>query len=88
MGQITRFQVVAYGVVANTILAIIWVRAGLMLVDIAKDLTGGTGPFTGAIGMLEVVVPVVIAITYIILFEYLVYGPVQDERARQVRRIR
>lgn len=88
MGQITRFQIVAYGTVANTILAIIWIRAGLLMVDIAKDITGGTGPFTGIIGMLEVVVPVVIAVVYIILFGYLVYGPVQDERARQVRRVR
>jgi hypothetical protein len=68
------------------VLAIIWVRGGTLVMDVAKDVTGGTGPFTSSIGMMETVMPVLISLMYIILFGYLIYGGVQEERARGVRR--
>ena len=86
MGTLTRWLVVVIGVVTNTIFAVIWARGGAVVVDVAQDIDPG-GPFSGSLAMINTVVPVVIAVVYIILLGYLLYGPVREQRVQGVRRI-
>jgi len=78
-------QIVLYGLIPNTMLALFWAYGGGLMLGLAEDITGGTGPFTGAIDMLDTVMPVLVALVYVVLFGYLVYGPIQDERTRRVQ---
>jgi len=91
MSHAARLAFVALGLVANTVLAILWARMGVVLVTEVRDIMTGmgvaSGPFTGSLDMLEVVVPVFIALMYIIIIGYLIFSPVEEERARARVRI-
>jgi hypothetical protein len=88
MGLVQRGIVAAVAYVSNTILAIIFVRAGQPLIQIA---TGPfSGPFTSVVTLLDAIVPVVIGFIYVIFAVYVLVGPIQEEqaadRSRRVRR--
>lgn len=90
MGHAARIAFVSIGLIANTVLAVLWARGGVVVLtetrSIMTMLGVSDGPFTGSLDMLEVVVPVFVALVYIILIGFLVLSPVEEERARrQVR---
>lgn len=86
-----RLAFVALGLVANTVLAILWARMGVVLItevrSIMTNLGVASGPFTGSLDMVETVVPVFIALIYIIMIGYLIFSPVEEERARARMRL-
>lgn len=82
MGQLGRM--LAYGVmtVGNVVLALIYVRVVLPMVEISKDFQG---PFTSSIDTVGVIMPVVIGGLQLGLTLWLFSGGIQNERAREVR---
>jgi len=86
MGHAARLAFVSLGLIANTVLAVLWARGGVVVVNEVRSIMAGlgvaSGPFTGSLDMVEVVVPVFVAVVYIILIGYLVFSPVEEERAR------
>jgi hypothetical protein len=86
MSHAARLAFVAIGLIANTVLAVLWARGGVVVIDEARSIMANLGvaggPFTGSLDMLEVVVPVFVALIYVILIGFLVFSPVEEERAR------
>lgn len=86
MGHAARLAVVTLILIGNTVLAVLWARGGVVVVNevraIMVSLGVSSGPFTGSLDMLEVVVPVFVALVYIIAIGFLVFSPVEEERAR------
>lgn len=65
---------------AMALASIIYFRVGLDLISYAKN--DFSGPFTGVAEFLEIVVPVSIGIILVGTWLWVIYGPVQRERAR------
>jgi hypothetical protein len=64
--------------------AIIHYRAGVaFLYPEAKSVAG---PYTEAVTALEVIAPLVLALAMVFAWGYVIYGVVQRERVRSVRR--
>jgi multisubunit Na+/H+ antiporter MnhC subunit len=84
MGQIRRLVVAAGGFIANTILALIYVRAAAPLLQMST--TGEfQGPFSPVSELALVIPAVVIGLLYLALAAWVIAGPVQEETARTVR---
>ena len=78
MGHLDRIIGVAAGTVANTVLALIYVRVGLPIADLASEQGSAMEP---VISLLEIVPAVVIGAIYFGLLAVLLIGPVQEETA-------
>jgi hypothetical protein len=87
MGLVRRGAVAAVAYISNTILAVLYVRAGRPLIDLATGQF--SGPFTPAVDLRAVLVPVVIGFIYVIFAIFVLVGPIQEEKAAtQQRRVR
>jgi len=88
MGLVRRGTVAAAAYAANTILAVIFVRAGQPLITLATGRF--SGPFSPVVSLLDTLVPVIIGFIYVLFGLYVLVGPVQEEqaasRSRRVRR--
>lgn len=85
MSHIARVVLSTEGAIANGFIAVMWVWAQPFLSDIVNQYPG---PFTSTWDTLNLIVPITIGIYYIIFIGYVLWGPVNKERARQTGRVR
>jgi hypothetical protein len=83
MSQIRRMVFSIEGVITAGFAAIMWVWAQPYLGDVVNQFEG---PFSSTWDTLNLVVPVTIGAYYIIYIGYVIWGPVEQERARQTAR--
>jgi hypothetical protein len=84
MGWLGRTIVLASVTISNFTLGIIWLQAGVRMVSIARDIMGD-GPFSGVVDMVDLIVPLAIAVIQIGIILWFLSAPVQEERARRVQ---
>jgi len=83
MSQVQRMVLAVKGTVGTAFLALLWVWIQPSLGPIVEDFQG---PFSSSWGLVETVVPVTIGLFYVIFIGYVLWGPIEKERARQTAR--
>ena len=83
MSQIRRMVVSVEGVITTGFVAVMWVWSQPYLAPIVDDYPG---PFTSAWDTINIIVPLTIGIYYILFIGFVLWGPVEQERARQTAR--
>jgi len=66
--------------IANMILAVVYLRAGVPLIEQAGN---HPGPFSGVPELLYTVVPVIIGVLQLGILLWLIVAPVQEQRSAQ-----
>ena len=80
MSQLRRMVFSIEGIITTGFAAIMWVWAQPYLGDVVGQFEG---PFSFVWGTLNLIVPVTIGAYYIIYIGFIIWGPVEQERARQ-----
>lgn len=84
MGYLGRSIILASVTMSNFVLGIIWLQAGVRMINIGRDLMDG-GPFSGVLDSLNLLIPLTIAVIQVGIVLWFLASPVQEERARRVR---
>lgn len=79
MGHVRRIAYTVAAEIALAILAIIYLYAGVPLIDLAVNTH--TGPFSGAVEILYTIIPAIIGILQLAIVVWLVVSPVQRQRS-------
>lgn len=79
MGVFSRLTVTAVAYLSNTVLLVIYIRAGVPLAQLAQGPF--SGPFTAPVDLMLQIIPIVIGFIYLIFGIFLLIGPVQEETA-------
>lgn len=85
MSHVARLVLSTEGAIATGFTAVMWVWAQPFLADIVEQYPG---PFTSSWDFINVIVPVTIGLYYIVFIGYVLWGPINQERARQTGRVR
>ena len=83
MSQIRRMVVSVEGVVTTGFVAVLWVWSQPHLSGIVEEYPG---PFSSTWDFINIIVPLTIGIYYVLFIAFVLYGPVEQERARQTTR--
>lgn len=83
MSQIRRMVFSVEGAVGIGFVAVMWLWSQPYLSDIVAEYPG---PFTSNWEFIELIVPITIGVYYIIFIAFVLWGPVEQERARQTGR--
>jgi hypothetical protein len=83
MSQIQRMVLSVEGAVTMGFVAVMWLWSNPYLSGIVEQYPG---PFTSNWELIQVIVPVTIGTYYVIFIGYVLWGPVEQERARQTAR--
>lgn len=83
MSQLARMLLSINGAVTTGFLAVMWVWSYPYLDNVVQQYPG---PFSSTWETIAIVVPVTIGLYYIIFIGYVLWGPVEQERARRTTR--
>lgn len=79
MTQVRRLLFAASQFIAMLILGVIYIRGYLPMADMVPD----SGPFTGIVDTVEVIVPITIGAYLLFVALWVIAGPIQRERKAQ-----
>lgn len=88
MTSILRTAFAFAGIVAITIVAIVWAEVGTELVAMGKSGGDFDGPFSSIVSQIDTLFPLIIAFLVVCVFIFWLVGSVREERAVERRRVR
>lgn len=83
MSHVSRMALGLKGTVATAFLSLLWVWLQPYLAAVVEEFPG---PFTSSWNFIETVVPITIGVFYVIFIGYVLWGPIEKERARRIAR--